>query len=136
SFPLKDTLESLALAVDCAKSNQAWKDLYLKPGADYEVQGLLFIYNHDASYDRNFSEMLSSVLEHGLSIPKGVRLNVIGPEEIWYLGDMVNDLGILASEETIALGRKNTPFHYHSFSRERLSAQAAHPSATIDMLLG
>jgi hypothetical protein len=49
---------------------------------------------------------------------------------------MINDMKSLMADGVISLHREDTPFYYHSYSRDRLSEKASHPAATIDMLLG
>jgi len=136
SFSIGDTIESLALAVDCAKDNPHWRDLYLKPGAPYEVQGLLFVYNHDGEYDRSFSEQVSAAFEGSIRIPRGVRLSVIGPDEVWYLNEMLTDIAGLAQNGQVPPTLKELSFFYHSHSRRHLAQRDRSAVATIDMIKG
>lgn len=135
-FSLRETIESLALSVECAKTNKNWKNLYLQPGADFEVQGLLFIYNHDQNYDKNFSAELHAVFEETLKIPRGVRLSVLGPEDIWYLNDIKTDIAVLARKGTLPLDKKDLSFYYHSDSRRRFASKTHNAVASIDYLKG
>ncbi|CAB3809688.1 hypothetical protein [Paraburkholderia fynbosensis] len=135
-FSLRETIESLALAVDCAKDNPKWKELYLKAGAEYEIQGLVFIYNHDSEYDKSFPEQLHVVFQDDLTIPRGVKLSIIGPDEVWYLNEMLTDIASLARDEVIPTDKKALKFFYHSHSRSKVVSQDHSMVATIDMLKG
>ncbi|MCK4161833.1 hypothetical protein HFK89_05130 [Ralstonia pseudosolanacearum] len=136
AFSLRETIESLALAVDCAKDNSKWKELYLKAGAAYEVQGLAFIYNHDGEYDKSFSEQLNSVFEDDVLIPRGVRISIIGPDEVWYLNEMLTDIATLARDDVIPTDKKALKFFYHSHSRKKVVSRDHSMVATIDVLKG
>lgn len=133
---LKESIESLALAVDCAKENSNWRDLYLKAGADYEVQGLLFIYNHDAAYDRSFQTQLLDALEEGPRIPRGVRLSVLGPDDVWYLNDILVDQATLAYDKIIPHDPEALSYFYPSQSRARVATRDRSRIASIDVLKG
>lgn len=136
AFSLRDTVESLALAVDCAKHNRHWQDLYLKAGAPPDVQGLLFIYNHDGEYDKSFADKLGAAFEEPIRIPRGVRLSVIGPDEVWYLNEMLYDIASLAQNGQIPPTLKELNFFYHSHSRRHLAQRDHSAVATIDMIKG
>lgn len=133
---LKESIESLALAVDCAKENPHWRELYLKAGADYEVQGLLFIYNHDATYDRSFQTQLLDALEQGPRIPRGVRVSVLGPDDVWYLNDILKDLATLAYDKVIPSDPESLSYFYPSQSRARVATRDRSRIASIDVLKG
>lgn len=136
STALKQSIESLALTVDCAKDNPNWKDLYLKAGNDFEIQGLLFIYNHDGDYDRSFATQLVDAMEEGPRIPRGVRLSVMGPEDVWYLNEVLSDLATLAQDKVVPYDLGEFSFYYPSQSRERFALSDRSKVATIDVLKG
>jgi hypothetical protein len=136
SSALRDSLESLALAVDCAKQNPNWSSLYLKPGSDFEVQGLLFVYNHDGDYDRAFPDQLQAALDDSPRIPQGVRLWVLGPDDIWYMNEMIVDLASLAQDNVLPPALNEISFYYPSHSRRRMAGSDRSRVATIEILKG
>jgi hypothetical protein len=136
SFSLNSTIESLAVAVDCAKDNENWKDLYLKAGAPPQVEGLLFVFNHDAQYDRNFNQSISHAFESPIQIPRGVRITIIGPDDVWYLNEIIADTAVLAREGTIPLNPEDLSFYYPSISRRKIARRDRSVVATIDVLKG
>jgi hypothetical protein len=135
-YPLKEAIESLAKTVACAKTNKNWKDLYLKEGAEWEVHGLLFVYNHDSSYDKIFPKQLNSVFQQKVEIPSGVKLYILGPDDIWYINEILVDLAQLIYNEKITSDKKSLSFFYRSESRTRLARPQAGLLATIDLLRG
>lgn len=52
---------------------------------NFIVNGLLFIYNHDGGYDKDFSEQLKFVKRETIRIPKGRKIFVLGPSDISFL---------------------------------------------------
>lgn len=135
-YPLKNAIESLASAVQCAKTNPSWKELYLQEGNEPEIQGLLFIYNHDSEYDKNFAAQLKRIFEQDMVIPNGVKLYIMGPDDIWYLGEILNDIANLSRNEEINQDKNALSFYYHSDSRERIASNQKGSLATIDVLKG
>ncbi len=75
-------IESLAKQVACAEKSEKWRDLYMHGNVTPEVCGLLFVYNHDGGYEKDFSSHLGTTKDARLPLPKGSRLFVLGPEEI------------------------------------------------------
>lgn len=135
-YPLKHAIESLAQAVACAKTNKNWKRLYLKDGGTWEVHGLLFIYNHDSEYDRTFSAQLHSIFQQKINIPNGVKLYILGPDDIWYLNEILTDLAQLTYDGKITADKKSVNFFYRSESRTRVAGPQRGLNATIDVLKG
>lgn len=136
SSTLKDSVESLALAVDCAKQNPHWSDLYLKAGTDFEVQGLLFIFNHDGDYDKSFPDQLQAALDDSPRIPQGTRLWVLGPDDIWYINEILVDIASLAQDGVVPPSLSDLSFYYPSHSRSRMAGNDRSRVATIDSLKG
>ena len=54
---IRSALRSLALTIDCARVSEEWRARYDKTGTA-EIRGLLFVYNHDAEWDRDFANLL------------------------------------------------------------------------------
>lgn len=86
-------LNSLAMAVECAGRSQQWQDRHANRTLPGEVQGCLFVYNHDNEYRGDFM----SLVRHGVkamkaSLPPRRRLFVLGPADISYLHTLANDL--------------------------------------------
>ena len=51
---IEEALISLAKTIDCAENSTHWQTKYLIPAGDFEVRGLLFVYNHDNQYQKGF----------------------------------------------------------------------------------
>ncbi|MEK6418268.1 hypothetical protein C7399_12075 [Paraburkholderia tropica] len=85
---LKGALESLSKQVSCAEVSDEWRQLYIHPNVTPSICGLLFVYNHDGEYDKEFKTHLRSLKSAQLDLPKGSRLIVLGPEDIFWLDNV------------------------------------------------
>lgn len=85
---VKEALVSLAQQVSCAEKSDAWRNLYIDSHITPSVCGLLFVYNHDGAYDKSFRELLRPIKNESLDLPKGSRLYVLGPEDIYWLDNV------------------------------------------------
>lgn len=85
-------VESLAKQVACAEKSETWRNLYMHDNVTPDVCGMLFIYNHDGGFDKEFSSFLSSVKEEKLPLPKGSRLVVLGPRDVYWLDNVRYDI--------------------------------------------
>lgn len=87
---IRKDLNSLAYSIDCAKSSPEWDTLYGKSDYPKEIRGLLFIYNHDNTYDRDFlthfnPEQGRGIKLENLGIAENQFLHIIYPSIINYL---------------------------------------------------
>jgi hypothetical protein len=93
-------LRSLAKSVQCANVSQSWRKKYAIDD-DLEVDGLLFIYNHDSEYDTNFRGMLKAIDSKSIPLPPPRRIHVFGPELICRISDIVTDIKMFVADQTI-----------------------------------
>lgn len=85
-------IESLAKQVACAEKSDTWRGLYMHGNVTPDVCGLLFVYNHDGGYEKDFSTHLSSIKEDRLPLAKGSKLFVLGPADIFWLDNVRYDI--------------------------------------------
>lgn len=85
---VKGALESLSKQVSCAEVSDEWRELYIHPNVTPSICGLLFVYNHDGEYDKDFRQHLRSLKNAQLDLPKGSRLVILGPEDIFWLDNV------------------------------------------------
>ncbi len=79
----------LGFALDCAMVSAGWQGLYLQDD-DYDLQGGLFVYNHDNNYKRNLSKQIyrninSNFPESWAKLQKQHEIWVIDPDTIVFL---------------------------------------------------
>lgn len=88
----RNTLIDISKTVDCANISQEWQDRYTNPEINWAVHGLLFVYNHDGEFDKDFGKYLIEAKSSALHLPSDSKLYVIGPDRISYLLNILNDI--------------------------------------------
>lgn len=89
---VRNDIRSLAMAIDCALVSEDWQSKYSYNNDISEVFGLLFLFNYDNSYKKDFLEILNKISLDSLGIERTQRVAVFGPETINYLINVVEDL--------------------------------------------
>jgi hypothetical protein len=89
---LLGALQSLIMSVNCAQKSKEWQNNYLRGDDTPNIVGLLFIYNHDGLYDKNFMNIFNSALIEKVNIPKNTKIFILSPDEICALSTIVNDI--------------------------------------------
>ena len=126
-------IESLSRAVACAEKSKTWRDLYIHPHVTPEICGLLFVYNHDGTYDKNFRSYLSALRHEKFDLPRGSNLVVMGPADIFWLDNVRLDVTLLRGSGRLP-AREKCRFHYpHLVQRPNLRLQTS-KAATLEML--
>lgn len=101
-----------------------------------DVCGLLFVYNHDGGYDRDFSLHLNTLKHKNLALPWGSRLFILGPRDIFWIDNVRYDIRQLRG----AAGPNALPppdqckyFYPQLDGRANLQSKSAR-AATLEML--
>ena len=55
---IRKAIESLAKALSCAEKSQEFREKFVRSNVSVEICGLLFVYNHDGEYDKDFGKSL------------------------------------------------------------------------------
>ncbi|WP_081067751.1 hypothetical protein [Burkholderia stagnalis] len=129
-------IESLAKQVACAEKSETWRNLYMHGNVTPDVCGLLFVYNHDGGYEKDFSAHLSTVKDENLALPKGSKLVVLGPSDIFWLDNVRYDMRQLrgASGGTTLPPAQHCKYFYPQLDgRANLQPDKAR-AATLEML--
>lgn len=146
STSIRGALKSLAQTIDCARVSQEWRTRYDSSGAA-EIRGLLFVYNHDAEYDRDFSIFLAptkknrdvAAEERGLTgetlpIEADQLIHIVEPRTIAYMTTIVSDVHRLHSEGSFPI--KNYYFFYPDLKLHKARGEKFARPATIEMICG
>lgn len=129
-------LTSLSLAVECANSSNEWLTKYIEDDSQgYNIRGLLFLYNHDYLYDKDFYEDIMKKIDLAkVKLSPNTKIHMLNPHQI---SDIVN----IAFDITNLIGSGNLPhpddfmFYYPDLYLTRIK----HPvststAATIEMI--
>ncbi|ENH0225522.1 hypothetical protein ABVR02_004470 [Escherichia coli] len=99
---VRDMLKSIAKTIDCASISPEWKNRYGIDSIKYEIRGMLFIYNHDGKYHRDFykvfkTEKVNERRKLGINLASiGLKSNqqihIVEPLMISYMTTIIADI--------------------------------------------
>tara|TARA_R110000823_G_scaffold314601_2_gene444104 strand:+ start:2192 stop:3310 length:1119 start_codon:yes stop_codon:yes gene_type:complete len=142
---IRSALKSLAQTIDCARLSSEWRNRYSYMQDDSpEVRGMLFVYNHDGEYHKNFynyikpadndEEKSRSINLDGLAIQNKQALYIVEPKLISYLTTIVNDMSVLHHQGNFPAEKYS--FFYPDLRLHKTHGEAMSRPATIEMLTG
>lgn len=148
SGAVRTALISLAKTIDCAALSDEWLDVYNSDACKkIEIRGMLFIYNHDKEYDRDFYDFFdkgqkssekdlrrSYINPKSIGVRKNQWLHIIEPKLIEYLCNIVGDIRILRSEDDFP--KKDYIFFYPDLVLNKAKNDEYDRPATIEVLTG
>ena len=137
---LRDSLKSLAYTIDCARASQEWQSRYIHDEMDYEIRGMLFVYNHDGDYDKKFYDVITppkgstakGIRTDNLPIAKGQQIHLVEPLLINYMSTITSDMSRLHHEGTFP--QSSYEFFYPELLLHRTHGNQASNPATIEAL--
>lgn len=128
-------LKSLAMSVECANISESWQDKFLLDDVGFgSVSGLLFIYNHDDSYDKAFSDLINRIDFKNVQLNRDHDIVIMGPDTIKRLSDVVSDMKMLKADDCFP-GPKDFTFFYPDLIRARRCGDEWDKPATIETLM-
>lgn len=132
---VKAALQSLAKQVACADKSDNWRDLHIHPHVTASICGLLFVYNHDGEYEKDFQKTLTGIKPQDLALPKGGRLFVLGPKEIFWLDNIRDEVQRMRGKKVPDLPSPEFCSYYHPQLVRRANVQVKKAkAATLEML--
>ncbi len=147
SSEVKKALKSLAQTIECARVSPAWKAKYQIMAEQVEVRGFLFVYNHDADYDKDFFKIfdkpkdqkpneknLPKIAPEKLPLVEGMQIHIADPRLINYLTTILTDVNKLIAEGSFP--KSNYYFHYPELKLHKTSGDKKSRPATIEMISG
>lgn len=132
SSSIKSAIESLARSLTCAEKSDQWRDSYIHNYVTSEICGLLFIYNHDDEYDKDFLNLLNKVKIEKLEIPKRSKIIVLGPYDIFWLNNVRYEIVMMRGKKELP-DKEFYSFHYPNLVLKKNVQQQA-KAATLEML--
>lgn len=131
---IKTAIENLSLSISCAETSLDWQKKYKVHPNNFEVNGLLFIYNHDGEFDKDFSRILD-LSSYDNNLPLNRRIYILGPKDICYLLNIVNDIKRLRGDNLLP-NSNDYQFFYPDLISKKVVSTSIHFGATVEMLLG
>jgi hypothetical protein len=131
---IRSSIESLARAVSCAEKSNEWRDKYLHEHVTPEICGLLFVYNHDGEYDKDFNTLLGQFKNDKLDIPTKSKIVVLGPQDIFWLNNVRHEIILMRGGNGELPDREHCRYFYpHLVRRKNIQLDNAKAS-TLEML--
>lgn len=92
TFDIEGTLEDLAETVECAHKSECFSEAFGLSGSVETVEGMLFLYNHDGEYQRDFDKRLEKLLNKSIGLVADQKIYLLMPDRITYLHSVANDI--------------------------------------------
>jgi hypothetical protein len=131
---IRAAIESLARGLSCAEKSDEFRAKFLHDHVSPEICGLLFVYNHDGEYDKDFGGLLGQVKNEKLDIPSKSKIVVFGPRDIFWLNNVHHEIAYMRGGAGELPDREHCKFFYPHLVR-RKNVQPEHAKAgTLEML--
>jgi hypothetical protein len=130
---IKKAIVSLAEQVECANQSQEFHRLFVHGVGEYDVCGLLFVYNHDGEYDKDFKPLLDEVNINKLSLPSGQKMFVLGPQDIEWLDNICIEIRQMRSKKRIP-DQEHCSYFYPQLETKTNVQLGKARAATLEML--
>lgn len=132
---VKAAVESLSKQVACAEKSEKWRQLHIHDHVTPAICGLLFVYNHDGEYEKDFQSHLRAIKPEPLNLPKGAKLVVLGPREIFWLDNIRDEIQRMRGKKTPELPTPEYCHYYYPQLVRRANVQVKKAkAATLEML--
>lgn len=131
---IKSAIESLAMSLTCAEKSDEFRKHYLDDHVTPEVCGMLFVYNHDGEYDKDFDAVLDKVKNEKLDIPQKSKIVVLGPSDIYWLNNVRHEIAYMRGGGGDLPDREHCRFFYpHLVRRKNVQFEQAR-ACTLEMM--
>lgn len=131
---IRSALQGLAKAMQCVEKSDEWRERYIHQHVSPEICGMLFIYNHDGEYDKDFSGLLSQVSVDKLDLPKGSKVVVFGPTEVFWLNNVRHHIAYMRGGTEEIPDRGYCRFYYPHLVRKKNVQLESAKAATLEMI--
>lgn len=127
-------IRQLSKSIECAAISPAWQQRYIATGInDWIIDGMLFVYNHDKEYDKEFKKHARGLAPASLQQPRRSRVHLLDPEDISHLQSVVKDIKSNCGEHGLEYSQRRF-FYPHQLINN--PGDSRMPVATIEMLRG
>ncbi|MGR6872120.1 hypothetical protein ACU6U9_07410 [Pseudomonas sp. HK3] len=139
---VRTALQSLAKTIECAKVSKEWVERYNIFTDNFEIRALLFIYNHDNKYDKDFYKEFfhkekgktQKINTDSIPLAKNQQLHIIEPATINYMQTILTDISKLHMLGSFP--EKNYNFFYPELHLHKSFGDKSDRPATIEMICG
>lgn len=129
---LRKAIKSLANTIDCAKSASEWKAKYMNPNDNVDIRGMLFVFNNDNEYDKNFFSYFNDIKVDNLIQKKDTLIHILEPKRIRYMFNVIKDMEALNARKILPLN--NYTYYYPELHLHKTNGDVTKYPATIELL--
>jgi hypothetical protein len=126
---------NLAASLACMEISDTWRKMYAHEGYSPFLCGLLFIYNHDGEYDKDFDHVVANLNPENIAIPQGSHIIVLGPQQIRWLDNIRYEMVYMRGTKELP-DAAHCRFEYPNLVRKKKVQVEQAKAATIEMLTG
>jgi hypothetical protein len=131
---IRSAIESLAKGLSCAEKSDEFRKNFIHGHITPEICGLLFVYNHDGEYDKEFGSLLHQIRNEKLDIPSKSKIVVLGPQDVFWLNNVHHEIAYMRGGVNELPDREHCKYFYPHLVR-RKNVQLEHAkAATLEML--
>jgi len=130
---IRSAIESLARALSCAEKSNEFRTKFIHDHVTPEICGLLFVYNHDGEYDKEFNTLLWQVKNEKLDTPSRSKIVVLGPRDIFWLNNVHHEIAYMRGGAGELPDRDSCKYFYPHLVRRKF-VQLHAKAATLEML--
>lgn len=131
---IRTAIESLARALSCAEVSDDFREKFIHDHVSPEICGLLFVYNHDGEYDKDFDTLIDQIKNEDLEIPPNSKIVVLGPSDIFWLNNVHHEIAYMRGSSGTIPARENCKYFYPNLVRRKNIQPENAKAATLEML--
>lgn len=127
---------ALGKTIECANISETFANRFISnsEAESSSAVGLLFIYNHDGEFHRDFEGLLEKIAESNFAVSRRTRIFLFGPTRISYFLNLTQDYFVFKGR-TPALANVEHSFYYPDLINRKASSGRESPVASLEWLL-
>lgn len=103
---ISKAIVSLSKATHCANNSESFENKYIHTSDQYDVVGMLFVYNHCGGYDGEFDNLMRTIPHEDLKLNEHNKIYVFSPKRIRKLVDITADISRLIAKNKLPKPQK------------------------------
>ncbi len=129
-------LRRLSTVIAIADSSEDWSKKFAPNQSNFDINGALFVYNHDNKAGTRFSEFLQKIGPLTIPIPEKKCVYVFSPERISYLLSVANDMERLKGAGVLPRPDEGEISFFYPYGAKMKPQSNLLPHATAEVLVG
>jgi hypothetical protein len=127
-------VKSLCQATECSRLSEDWQNLYIPRNVSWRSVGLLFVYNHDGEYDKEFYQLLQRIDKENYRLRPKTRIFILSPRDVCSLATISQDIrASRGSTQSPLPNSEYCSYFFPDLDRHKAARDWGHP-AILEML--